>query len=70
MFEDLGGASDATLTGLFEEHAADYASAILFRVHEQLDDASVPAAWKQVLRGWLVSPLFTIAAVSLRLYSV
>jgi hypothetical protein len=68
MFIDLGGASDATLTGLVEEQAADRASRIQFGIHQQLDDASVPAAWKDALRPWLGSPLLKVDAASLRKY--
>jgi hypothetical protein len=70
MFIDLGGASDATVIGLLEEQAADHASRILFSMHEQLDDASVPAAWKDTLRRWLASPLFKIDGASLRKHIV
>jgi hypothetical protein len=68
LFVDLGGASDATLIGLLEEQAADRASRILFGIHQQLDDASVAAAWKDTLRSWLGSPLLRIDAASLRKY--
>ncbi|HEX8009605.1 MAG TPA: hypothetical protein VF814_01485 [Casimicrobiaceae bacterium] len=66
MFVDLGGASDATVTGLFEELAADSASRLLFSMHEQLDDAMLPAAWKDTLREWLTSPMFKLDAASVR----
>ena len=70
MFVDLGGASDATLTALLEEQAADYVSRVLFSVHEQLDDPAVPAAWKDVLQSWLGSPLLKLDAQSLRRHVV
>ena len=70
MFVDLGEASDATVMGLLEEQAADHASRILFSMHEQLDDASVPEAWKDTLREWLASPLLRVDAASLRKHVV
>jgi hypothetical protein len=65
-FVDLGAASDATLHGVIEEHAADHARQVAFRVNEQLDDATTPEGWKQVLRQWLGSPLLRLDAAALR----
>jgi hypothetical protein len=70
IFVDLGEASDATVIGLLEEQAADHASRILYNMHEQLDDASVPEAWKNTLRDWLASPLLRVDAASLRKHVV
>ncbi len=69
-FVELGGASDATLIALLEQQAADYVSRIVFSIHEQLDDAAVPAAWKDVLRAWLGSPALKLDAQSLRSHVV
>jgi hypothetical protein len=65
-FVDLGAASDATLHGVIEEHAADHARQVAFRVNEQLDDATTPEGWKQVLRQWVGSPLLRLDAEALR----
>ncbi len=66
IFRDLGETSDARLIAMLEEQSAQYASEVLFGIHEQLDDATVPAAWKSTLRGWLASPILKLDAGSLR----
>jgi hypothetical protein len=63
---DLATADDARLQSMLEEQALHYATAILFNIHDQLDDASLPPAWKDILRQWLVSPLFKLDRASLR----
>ena len=70
MFVDLAAASDATLTALLEEQAADYVSRVLFSVHAQLDDARVPESWKTILRRWLDSPVLKLDAAALRAHVV
>jgi hypothetical protein len=66
MFRDLGETSDAGLIGMLEEQSAEYASEVRFGIHEQLDDATLPAAWKSTLRGWLGSRLLKLDTESLR----
>ena len=66
LFRDLGETGDARLIGMLEEQSADYASEILFGIHEQLDDATLPATWKSTLRDWLGSRLLKLDAESLR----
>jgi hypothetical protein len=66
FFVDLAAASDSTLYDLVAEQTADRASRLTFLVNEQLDDAAAPAAWKQVLRQWLPSPLLRLDSASLR----
>ena len=63
---DLAAASDAKLHDLLEEQAIEYASRILFSIQEQLDDASLPAAWHATLHAWLRSPAFRLDHESLR----
>ena len=65
-FVDLAAAGDATLRDLLEEQAADRAGRLSFQVNAQLDDAATPAAWKQVLRQWLASPVLRLDSASLR----
>ena len=66
IFRDLGEASDASLLAMLEEQAVEYASGIRFGIHEQLDDATLPAAWKRTLRDWLASPILKLDPESLR----
>jgi hypothetical protein len=70
IFIDLAAAGDATLRGLMEEHAADRASKLAFRVNEQLDDPATPAAWKHVLKKWVGSPMLQLDAESLVQHTV
>ena len=48
------------------DQAVEYASGIRFGIHEQLDDATLPAAWKRTLRDWLASPILKLDPESLR----
>jgi hypothetical protein len=66
LFIDLAAAGDAELTEMLLAQAAEYASRIVFGIQEQLDDASLPDAWKQTLRRWLDSPNFRFDSASLR----
>jgi hypothetical protein len=66
MFRDLGETGDASVIAMLEEQSAEYASDILFGIHEQLDDATLPAAWKSTLRAWLGSPILKLDPESLR----
>jgi hypothetical protein len=66
MFRDLGEAGDARLIAMLEEQSAEYASEVLFGIHEQLDDATVPAAWKSTLRAWHGLQILKLDPESLR----
>lgn len=66
IFRDLGEASDASLQAMLEEQTAQYASGVLFEIHAQLDDATLPAAWKRTLREWLGSPILNLDPDALR----
>ena len=63
---DLAAASDAELTDIQIQQAAEYASRIHFGIEEQLSDPSLPAAWKDTLKRWLASPNFKLDPASLR----
>ena len=63
---DLAAAGDSTLCNLLEEQAADRAGRLAFQVNAQLDDAATPAAWKEVLRQWLASPVLSLDSASLK----
>jgi hypothetical protein len=63
---DLAAASDAELTDLQIQHAAEYAARVHFGIEEQLGDPSLPAAWKDKLKQWLASPNYKLNPVSLR----
>jgi hypothetical protein len=63
---DLAAASDATLSELLLEHVEETAGSVLFSIHEQLDDATLPGAWKTRLAAWLESPAFALDDASLR----
>jgi hypothetical protein len=39
---------------------------VLFSLQEQLDDAALPAAWKQSLGPWLNSPALALDETALR----
>jgi hypothetical protein len=69
-FVDLGSAGDSTLCDLLEEQAADRAGRLAFQVNAQLDDAATPAAWKEVLRQWLASPVLSLDSASLKQQTV
>ena len=66
LLADLAAASDARLTKMLLEHAAEAASRVLFSVQEQLDDATLPAAWKQLIAPWLTSPALALDDAALR----
>jgi len=66
LLQDLASASDRHLAEALVEQAADTATRALFSVAEQLDDASLPAAWKNALRPWLDSPALSLDAARLR----
>ena len=66
VFRDLGEASDASLLSMLEEQAVEYASSVRFGIHGQLDDATLPAAWKSTLHDWLASPILKVDRESLR----
>ncbi len=63
---DLAAADDSRLTRRLIEMTAEYAAGVRFSIREQLDDASLPASWKEVLSQWLVSPTFKLDPPSLR----
>ena len=54
----------ASLLAMLEEQAVEYASGIRFGIHEQLDDATLPAAWKRTLRDWLASPILKLDRIN------
>ncbi len=55
---DYARMSDKALSDALRMHAADAGSRTLFAIAEQLDDATLPAAWKALLVPWLKSPAF------------
>ena len=63
---DLAIASDAELTDIQIQHAAEYAARVHFGIEEQLSDPSLPAAWKDKLKQWLASPNYKLDPESLR----
>ena len=63
---DLATASDAELTDIQIQHAAEYAARVHFGIEEQLSDPSLPAAWKDKLKQWLASPNYKLDPASLR----
>ena len=66
LLVDLAAASDAHLAEMLLEHAAEASSRVLFSLQEQLDDAALPAAWKQSLGPWLNSPALALDETALR----
>jgi hypothetical protein len=65
ILRDLAAADDATLRRRQMDLSAEYAAEILFAIQEQLDDTSLPAGWKDVLRQWIVSPMLKLDPTSL-----
>jgi hypothetical protein len=66
LLVDLAAASDAHLSEMLLQHAAEASSRVLFSLQEQLDDAALPAAWKQSLEPWLNSPALALDETALR----
>jgi hypothetical protein len=66
LYLDLAAASDAELTDIQIQHAAEYAARVHFGIEEQLSDPSLPAAWKDALKRWLASPNYQLDPASLR----
>jgi len=66
LLVDLAAASDAHLSEMLLAHAADASSRVLFSLQVQLDDAALPAAWKQSLVPWLNSPALALDETALR----
>lgn len=66
LLVDLAAASAAHLSEMLLEHAAEASSRVLFSLQEQLDDAALPAAWKQSLGSWLGSPALALDETALR----
>jgi len=66
LYVDLAAAGDAELTETLIGQAAEYVSRIVFGIHEQLDDPSLPSAWKDTLRRWHDSTNFRLDTASLR----
>jgi hypothetical protein len=62
---DLAATDDVTLTRRLTELTAEYAAGVIFSIREQLNDASLPASWKEALSQWLVSPTFKLDPESL-----
>jgi hypothetical protein len=63
---DTGSASDVVLRELLETTVRETAAYLTFAIHDQLDDASLPATWKDVLRNWLSSPVVRLDDASVR----
>ena len=63
---DLAAASDADLENRLLEHAAEEKSRALFSIRTQLEDATLPAAWRDLLEPWLASPMFSLDEATLR----
>lgn len=61
---DFSASSDAHLLELLRQHAAEAGSRTLFAISEQLDDAQLPAQWKDLLVPWLKSPAFAVDSAS------
>ena len=66
LYLDLAAASDAELTDMQIQHAAEYAAHVHFGIEEQLSDPSLPAAWKDKLKQWLASSNYKLDPASLR----
>ena len=66
LYLDMAAAGDAELTAMLIAEAAEYTSGIVFGIQDQLDDASLPGAWKDTLRQWLDSPNLKLDTTSLR----
>jgi hypothetical protein len=63
---DLAATGDRQLAEMLLQHAMEVASSALFSIHEQLDDATLPKAWKQRLVVWLDSPALALDDASAR----
>ncbi|HVP88763.1 MAG TPA: hypothetical protein VMU79_11870 [Casimicrobiaceae bacterium] len=63
---DLAAASDAQLQKLLLEYAAEEKSRVLFSIRTQLEDETLPAAWRELLQPWLASPMFSVDEATLR----
>lgn len=53
---DLAAATEARLRDVLLQHAIETGGRALFLIQEQLDDATLPAAWRSALQPWLQSP--------------
>jgi hypothetical protein len=53
---DLAAASETRLRETLLQHTIETGSHALFLIHEQLDDATLPARWRSALEAWLQSP--------------
>jgi hypothetical protein len=62
---DFAAATDARLTDSLRQHALAAGSQALFRIAEQLDDATLPAQWKTLLAPWLKSPSLAVDGASI-----
>ena len=63
---DLAATSEARLTELLEDHAADAASRVRFAIAGQMDDVALPPEWKSALASWLSSPALALDPDALR----
>src|SRR5262249_20768768 len=61
---DFSASGDARLQELLRQHAVEAGSQTLFAISEQLDDAELPARWKEQLVPWLRSPAFSVDRAS------
>jgi hypothetical protein len=66
MLVDIGTTSDGKLDVLLEQQAADTASRVRYAIERDLEDAAVPAWWKQELKRWLGSPTIATSPEALR----
>jgi hypothetical protein len=62
----LAAASDIELQKLMLEYAAEEASRALFSIRTQLEEATLPAAWREQLELWLASPMFSLETATAR----
>jgi hypothetical protein len=66
VLTDLAAASDSHLSQALLAHETDVTSRLRFAIEAQLDDATLPAAWKQLLAPWLDSVALSLDESALR----
>ena len=66
LYLEAGAARDAVLFELLEQQAVGWVAWLVFNINRQLEDPSLPATWKDALRGWVDSPHLQLDAASLR----
>ena len=65
FYLEAGAARDAVLFELLEQQAVGWVAWLVFNVNRQLEDPTLPATWKDALRGWVDSPHLQLDAASL-----